>query len=677
MFTEICGKLRTCIYKKVAFSRPLGCNLRQLPVFRDFHNSVSCLRENDKALDELNATILRLQRRIDASKSISLQQKQTQEFPRNEKLLSFLLDNTLRSNVSDKETHSVPPKSKSVLPSEDNILVQRLGVPETSFNKYFQLEPTAESISHKSVLAPEVWKSRLDNLFRYSVPFEKCNLNQVIELVTHLPSSFRASYAKNILDCLKQVCLTPSVYLLNILLHASAKHSTLEETLNVYNAYNQFQLKPDNYTFVSLIIAYSLHKQIVKAFSLLSEMKRLKIEANTHVFNTYIAILYHERLYEQAWRLFDYMKFKSLQSQPDDKTYSYMISVCTAERKVEKALNLYQEMQERPINPLTPSSRTIDAILRALARYPRYHSKFWSIFEELRAEQWKPGAQTFVAFAQLFSYGGQVNSLKRWISRIWSMSGETPDAKTIELLFQYLFRAYSNVKFNQEPSLEQVPNEKTGDDASISSPSNQLSLKLPFLLSSSSGDITKEELIHEAKECYHYLQQYHPTVLSVHLRTTYMSIFKNHGCMDEVKEFYAKSFRPAKLPSSHVVSNQNETTCNKDLPFRDIHVYACAINGASVSNDFAFGYAVWLEYLHCKSYLPEVLNGDKIEFEITKSMIILFARNQFLHLAVKLLNETKDRHWKWTRRSLGIMHKVAFLSQDKPALDLIEEIVLD
>lgn len=89
------------------------------------------------------------------------------------------------------------------------------------------------------------------------------------------------------------------------------------------------------------------------------------IAPNRENYTTVIQFYVKQGISKQAWDVFDTMKFLSSSHAPDVTTYNSVLHLCNKERDYAKAIDLYEEMHERH---LQPSIKTLNIMAKTMAR---------------------------------------------------------------------------------------------------------------------------------------------------------------------------------------------------------------------------------------------------------------------------------------------------------------------
>lgn len=110
------------------------------------------------------------------------------------------------------------------------------------------------------------------------------------------------------------------------------------------------------------------------------------ITPNKENYTTIIQFYTKKGLTKQAWDAFDTMKFLSKSHEPDAVTYNSVLHLCNADRDYARAIDLYQEMMDRNVEPTV---QTLSILAKTLARASSDPVTSENKAESLRLMGWK------------------------------------------------------------------------------------------------------------------------------------------------------------------------------------------------------------------------------------------------------------------------------------------------
>ncbi|QLQ79826.1 hypothetical protein HG537_0C04750 [Torulaspora globosa] len=110
------------------------------------------------------------------------------------------------------------------------------------------------------------------------------------------------------------------------------------------------------------------------------------ITPNKENYTTIIQFYTKMGLKKQAWDAFDTMKFLSKTHEPDVVTYNSVLHLCNVDRDYARAIDLYQEMIDRNVEP---TAQTLSILAKTLARASADPVTSENKAESLRLMGWK------------------------------------------------------------------------------------------------------------------------------------------------------------------------------------------------------------------------------------------------------------------------------------------------
>ncbi|EPX72549.1 group I intron splicing factor [Schizosaccharomyces octosporus yFS286] len=360
----------------------------------------------------------------------------------------------------------------------------------------------------------------------------------------------------------------------------------------------------------------------------------------------------------QAFSLFDFMKFVSVNTAPNENDYNSLIHLCAVQKKPEKALELYNDMTKRPINPLRPTELTINNLIHALSTQKIYHPLAFAYLSEFTKFGLAANAQTSYELLRLAAQSGNINALKNLYNQYWIDNPILPKICSVERLFNFAYKAYANTTTEESlviPSLDRIrENAIRNLDEGERSPFGSRNIS------------TKSDLFYAAVFTREYTKKYHPEIVTK-TSLSFLNVFSTQQNLELFKGVYSTEF-------SQPDSSEKTQLENNFITQRNIIAYYFAIYVSLHCDNFVFGYSTWQEYYLHKDMgiIPPDLKG--YEQKITTLMISLFSKHGYLELARKLLIASLNEGWEWTPRSLGYLRKLASLKKDQATVQLIDGI---
>ena len=165
------------------------------------------------------------------------------------------------------------------------------------------------------------------------------------------------------------------------------------------------------------------------------------------------------RQYELVDKLAEEM-VHSGRAQPDNITYSTVITCAKKARRFDRAIEWFERMYRAGV---TPDEVTYSAALDVYARLGKVEEVV-ALYERARAEGWTPDAVAFSVLARMFGETGDYDGI-RYVIQEMKDSGSEPNLVVYNTLLEALGRAgkpgLARSLFEEMTSLGLTPNEKT------------------------------------------------------------------------------------------------------------------------------------------------------------------------------------------------------------------------
>ncbi|ORM42332.1 Pentatricopeptide repeat-containing protein [Babesia sp. Xinjiang] len=180
----------------------------------------------------------------------------------------------------------------------------------------------------------------------------------------------------------------------SLLLGCTNTH-TVETARYIYLCLIADGLSPGLETYTLLIKAHVSAGDLSSAFTLYRKMEKEGLEADLNVFTVLIEGLIAKGHTENAWRLYNYIRTWRL-IEPNETLFTTMIRACVPSKNAEKAMMLYEEMQQMEICPTTD---TYEALIHCLSRRRAYAHKCFVFYNLVKSNE---AAITYNTFLYLF-----------------------------------------------------------------------------------------------------------------------------------------------------------------------------------------------------------------------------------------------------------------------------------
>ncbi|WBW73647.1 mitochondrial PPR repeat protein Ppr3 [Schizosaccharomyces osmophilus] len=506
----------------------------------------------------------------------------------------------------------------------------------------------------------EAWNQKVVALLADPNCFQGVSKLHVESFVTALPTTLKVKHMQQILKNLENTDLGLWRELCYQFMVACNRKKMFSASLNLLEQYNS--IDSSVHSDLCRAEAFALSRLgLYSEFTKLIERYQKEVKIFEHSFFSVCLVSFCKaQMTSQALSLFDYMKFVSVNTAPNEIDYNSLIYHCAVQKRPEKALELYNDMIKRPINPLRPTELTINNLIHALSTEKKYHFLAFAYLSEFTKFGLAPNARTSYELLRLAAQSGNINAIKNLYSQYWANSQVLSKICSVERLFNFAYKAYANATTKDSsviPSLDKIR------ESVIRNLEEDESFSSPFGLRKIS---TKSDLFYAAVYTREYTKKYHPEIVTK-TSLSFLNIFSTQQNLELFTSVYLTEFSQPDFAEKEDLENHFITQ-------RNILAYYFAIYVSLRCDDFILGYRAWQEYyLHKdKGIIPSELKG--YEQKITTLMISLFSKHGYLELARKLLVASLNQGWDWTPHSLGHLRKLASLKKDQATVQLIDGI---
>jgi|LauGreDrversion4_2_1035121.scaffolds.fasta_scaffold231434_1 pentatricopeptide repeat protein len=170
-------------------------------------------------------------------------------------------------------------------------------------------------------------------------------------------------------------------------------------------------LKPSKYRLNALILAYCKKGEPINAEKVLREMVKDGIRPDNITYTTVIDAYKRQRQIDKCWELYDYYTSNAgLEGDgrdADEFLLGYMVRLCAATHDSEKAIRIFNEMEQ---HGFVRHAIPYNSIIFALASTKRYSEKAIDYWRQMHAHNIVPDRHTFVAVLKACSQLGDVKT---------------------------------------------------------------------------------------------------------------------------------------------------------------------------------------------------------------------------------------------------------------------------
>lgn len=198
-------------------------------------------------------------------------------------------------------------------------------------------------------------------------------------------------------------------------------------------------LEPDAYTYGHLLKSLGKHKDLVSSVKALREMQLANIAPTLPLYTTLLQTCIKAKDYNQAFEVFDMLKFLGTNVHPDCEVYNSVIFAAAKTNNLERAMDLYREMQN---NGVQPNVDTYATMIYTCSRNEKLHVRAWETLIEMYDRGIEPNRKILNHMLYLCGSTGEL-SFARAIFRQLCTNIETyPDSFSLTCLL----KAYANYK---------------------------------------------------------------------------------------------------------------------------------------------------------------------------------------------------------------------------------------
>ncbi|KAG5439733.1 hypothetical protein PCANB_000015 [Pneumocystis canis] len=505
----------------------------------------------------------------------------------------------------------------------------------------------------QEVFLDATWTQKM-NIIDSHNGFSGLTTSQVNQIIALIASKERGSIVGIILDMIKKASIQPDRLTYDFMMDGYAEIGNAEGAMRIFSQMKQDGIKPSVFSYAHLMKAYSKIGSIDNVLSIFKDMEKCSIEPNLTIYTILISTFIQNKLFSNAWMVFELLKYRSKDVFPDVKTYSLMIHACALTGEAERANNLFQEMLSQPDGPLTPTLETYNALMHAFATRKDYFYEAWKIAKIMLDNNIMMDRKTLNT---LLKGCGKAGDLKkaRILAKFIFQKSESLNSVDV-CTFQGLFRAYANYIPNNQVSIFKIKgstDNKYDADILISKLNTNLSDTVNntfyehitsnvFL---KSNLYTSKDVLNESKALMTYIQKNKYSFLDVQLMNAYLAVLINHGSYFMFKDIYENMyyFITAKDQEKLTDSYLNKFE-------RGPHTYQLGLDAAYKFNDINFARIVWQERNHWRRLIENERKKskkmetkftekylDELDFNVCRVMINILAKNNLLEEARQLL----------------------------------------
>lgn len=478
--------------------------------------------------------------------------------------------------------------------------------------------------------------------------------------------------------------------------------SLIEETVHELKAKSK-KGRLNTETYELLVEAYGKTNNIAKLEEVISDMKKFELTLSSKVYSSILATsVYKTKDHRQVVQLFDQMKFLAGCMAPNTREYRDVIVSYINNDDVEKALDLYQEMND---NKIEVDQQVLVALARGCISRPQLKLKAWDFIFEIYEKGMKPTVGTLEYMLYLAARDGDLSLSRALYQQLIKLNSNSPRS------LGFLLLAYSNATVDSEeftvPTIiahetgrrfRQNILEKVSFDLVIEDPFKAVPFLPKVVLTS------QQEVLSESSAIMAHALLVNRGALSDHNVNTFLNIAANLGSLDEFKDRFEQftlldmtgvpqtrvhvdeerndKHRPEEFPLETIVEEEKsyisesqssivskspilqvpiENTVGIKIP-RSTYTYTIALKAAARHKNYEFAEQIWKERgLLRKTIAFTSLSRrekDALDFIFATTMVHCLTEMNLLDDALAILIST-EYQFKWTWKELSPLYKAA------------------
>ncbi|CCG81288.1 Mitochondrial group I intron splicing factor dmr1 [Taphrina deformans PYCC 5710] len=357
-------------------------------------------------------------------------------------------------------------------------------------------------------LASEIdWRFITNNIVSDETLHKSIQASEVNSMLAAMPHDVRVESGRKLLDVVRPDNLT-----FDLLMDSYATLAQVDSALEMFDKSRQAGITPSVYSYAHLMKAFAVVKDLPRASAMYKYMQQQGVEPNLVVTTSLMATCIRTGQVDQAFSIFDTLKYKSASSAPDAQTYSLVIFACALDPQMsaERASDLFTEMTERG---LKPTRETYNALIHVYSKRNDYFTEAWRISEDMLRSGIEMDKVTWHSLLSACITNRDLIRARTLVRQMDKIGNRSPTWRPDAITYQLLFRNYARAKVRRSLT----PANVLQSDRAIQA--KQLSEvwvdETPF---------TSDAVLRESAQVMHQLQDSRPELLSTQLIDTYMTI---------------------------------------------------------------------------------------------------------------------------------------------------------
>ncbi|KAL3694877.1 hypothetical protein R1sor_008528 [Riccia sorocarpa] len=246
------------------------------------------------------------------------------------------------------------------------------------------------------------------------------------------PKNFISCCAKcrNVTAAIRYASLLPAVNLhFNYMIQEFGNQGDLQGAFAAFRSMEGAGVKPDMYTYRTLIDACAHQGDAARASAVFKEIIRSGNKPNVYVYNSLMNV--HAGDTDTVWQIYEDMRRLGL--EPDLTTYNIMLKSCSVSKSAERAKTLYRDIE----NGAAATGLKLDVFTYTTAIHIFGEARMWDLAlkvkEDMLASRVTPNVITWTALIGACANVGMVEQAFKIFSEMLA-SGCLPNAQTYNML---------------------------------------------------------------------------------------------------------------------------------------------------------------------------------------------------------------------------------------------------
>lgn len=412
---------------------------------------------------------------------------------------------------------------------------------------------------------------------------------------------------------------------------------------NLYKEMTEIkQIKPDLFTMGIMVNLYTKQKNVTKVREFLAKIEEMGQHPTNVIYTSILQMYVRMGQYENAADIFKTMKFVSLDSFPNTKTYSSMILEDTLNNNIEHGLSLYEEMQNREMKV---EPQALLALAKGCSTRKKLIPRGWQFILEYYSRGFPTSYKLMEVMMALACRDSDLNFVRALYLNIFETNTKVNHGKLTPpngRALKYLLNSY--YFFDKEVKPMSIVDEKTRAIRlrAMDLMNFRFSKDAPPLLPLTKFPTDDDLMMKECKAIFEYHLLKFPEMITREIMEAYLFVIAARGDMNMYKSAW-KKYTYLKDEANTVtveepqkekplLDNDNDNTPvekilkDSKLSFpRDDRLYNACMHAARLSKDILFAQEIWMErgrYRKTEAFQKlEAYDQDQQDFKFARGML--------------------------------------------------------